>query len=128
MRLGFALLCAAVLLVGASFSGSDLVIGGEKKEKAKDPLEGKKGTTIGKLVAKGPNFIEVQADGEEKARKYVPEWKGGLPNQGGGPDKEILKKFAGLTVGSRIEVEWVFHERFRALEIKVLRAASEKKD
>lgn len=99
--------------------------GGEKK--AKDPMEGKKGTAIGVLVAKGENFIELKADGEEKARKYVPEWRGGAPAQGGGPDKAMLKKFSTLTVGSRIEVEWVFHERLRALDIKVLKAATPEK-
>lgn len=100
----------------------------KKEEKAKDPLEGKKGTTVGQLVAKGEAFIEVKADGEEKARKYFPEWKGGAPAQGGGFDKATLKSFRETTVGSRVEIEWVFHERLRALNVKVLKAAETKKD
>lgn len=94
--------------------------------KAKNPEEGKKGVTIGKLVAKGENFIEVKADGEEKARKFVPEWRGGAPAQGGGPDKQMLQTFRQLKVGSRIEVDWVFHERLRALNVKVISAPKDK--
>ena len=97
------------------------------EKKGKSPEEGKKGKALGMLVAKGENFIEVRADGEEKARKYVPEWKGGLPAQGGGPDKEIVKLFRELKVGSRVEVDWVFHERLRALAVKVLAPPKEKK-
>ena len=111
------LLCLLVVLAPS--------VGGEKK--AKDPMEGKKGTAIGVLTSKGDIFIELKADGEEKARKYIPEWRGGVPAQGGGLDKAILKQFSQLTVGSRIEVQWVFHERLRALEIKVLKAATPEK-
>ncbi|MFO0964235.1 MAG: hypothetical protein U0793_01425 [Gemmataceae bacterium] len=99
-----------------------------KEKKAKNPLEGKKGTAIGLLVDKGKNYIEVRADGEEKGRRYVPEWKGGAPAAGGGLDKEILKAFDAIKVGSRVEVEWVFHERLRALSVKVLAPPKEKKD
>lgn len=91
----------------------------EKKEK--DPLEGKKGRTLGIVVAKEKINIEVKADGEEKARKFFPEWRGGQPAQGGGLDKEILKIFSEIKVGSRVQVDWVFHERLRALKIEVLR-------
>lgn len=92
------------------------------QQKAKNPEEGKKGATIGLLVSKGDNFIEVKGDGEEKARKFVPQWRGGAPADGGGPDKAMVKTFRELKVGSRIEVNWVFEERLRALHVKVLRA------
>jgi hypothetical protein len=91
-----------------------------QEKKAKNPEEGKKGTAIGVLVKKTEKSIEVRADGEEKARLYVPQWKGGMPAAGGGPDKEMLKIFRELKVGSRVEVKWVFEERLRALEVKVL--------
>jgi hypothetical protein len=119
------LVCIPVVGIVAIDRGSTFAQ--DKKEaKKKDPMEGKKGTIIGILTAKEPNFIEVKSPGEEKARKFVPEWKGGAPAQGGGLDKEILKKFAALKIGSRVEVEWVFHERLRALDVKVLEEA--KKD
>ncbi len=102
---------ALALMAGSS-------VAQEKKEK--DPLEGKKGKTIGTLTEKGDNFIQVKADGEEKGRKYVPQWVGGDPKQGGGPDKKMVATFKELKIGSRIEVEWLFEERLRALKVTVL--------
>lgn len=133
MRSTIGALSALLLLAGLAAMRSDCVLAGDgtkedKKIKPKDPLEGKKGIAVGKLVAKGDNFLEVLGDGEEKARKYVPEWRGGNPSAGGGLDKAILKKFADAKIGSRVEIEWVFHERLRALEVKILREPTEKKE
>ncbi len=100
----------------------------KKKEKEKNPLEGKKGVFVGTLTAKEKNAIEVQAPGDEKARRFVPHWRGGAPAQGGGPDKEMLKTFSELKIGSRIEVTWVFEERFRAEKIVVLKTPVKDKD
>jgi hypothetical protein len=96
------------------------------KKKEKDPLEGKKGTAIGTLTGKGPNFIELKADGEEKGRKYVPHWVGGAPDKGGGPDKKMVKIISELKVGSRLEVGWEFEERLRVVSVKVLQVPKEK--
>jgi hypothetical protein len=101
-------------------------VGAQDKKKEKDPNEGKKGKTIGTLVDKQEKFIEVKADGEEKGRRYVPRWIGGNPADGGGFDKATLKTFRELKVGSRVEVEWIFEERFRAVKVKVLAAPKEK--
>lgn len=117
---GLLLVSAALGLVALAQVGNPALAQDKKKEK--DPLEGKKGKVIGTLTDKGPNFIEVRADGEEKGRKYVPHWVGGAPAQGGGPDKKMLKVFSELKVGSRIEVEWVFEERLRAVGVQVLKA------
>jgi hypothetical protein len=103
---------AALLLVGSAAAAQD--------KKDKDAV--KSGKVVGVLIGKEKNAIEVKADGEEKARKYVPQWVGGLPAQGGGPDKKMVKIFSDLKVGSRIEVEWIFEERLRAVAVKVLKA------
>jgi hypothetical protein len=118
---------ALILGLGFAFIAPALQAGEKEpgKEK-KDGKEGKKGTVIGMLVGKGTNYIEIKADGEETPRKYVPQWKGGKPADGGGLDKEILKAFDSLKVGSRVEVQWMFEERLRALSIKVLEAPKEK--
>jgi hypothetical protein len=100
--------------------------GGQDKKKEKDPQEGKKGKVIGTLTDKGTNYIEVKADGEEKGRKYVPHWVGGLPAQGGGPDKKVLKVISELKVGSRVEIDWEFEERLRVLTVKVLKLPAQK--
>jgi hypothetical protein len=96
----------------------------QDKKKEKDPNEGKKGKAIGTLTEKSAKFIEVKADGEEKARRYVPQWVGG---NSGGFDKDVVKVFNALKIGSRIEVEWVFEERFRALKVKVLALPKDEK-
>ncbi|HMF18136.1 MAG TPA: hypothetical protein VKE98_13065 [Gemmataceae bacterium] len=120
---GALLVCCVCEMDVGSGSGAFAV----QPKKEKDKNEGKKGKTVGILTAKGESFIEVQADGEEKARKYVPQWKGGQPAKGGGPDKAMLKIFRSLKVGSRIQVSWVFEERLRALAVEVL-APPEKKE
>jgi hypothetical protein len=115
--LGCCTLRAALLLaVGLESAAQD----------KKDGEKGKSGTVIGILVAKDKNSIDVKAAGEEKARKYVPHWRGGAPAEGGGPDKDMLKTFAKLKIGSRIEVKWEFEERLRAVEVKVLKEADKK--
>jgi hypothetical protein len=130
----FARMMVATVLLGLAWGMVDwagskpaAVAQDKKDKKEKDPLEGKKGTVIGTLTAKTENAIELKADGEEKARRYVPQWRGGLPAKGGGPDKAILKIIAEVTVGSRLEVEWVFEERLRCLSIKVLKATEKEK-
>ena len=112
---------AVLVLVGGATAGQD------KKEDKKDKDAVKSGKVVGVLIGKEKNSIEVKADGEEKGRRYVPQWVGGMPAQGGGPDKKMLKIFSELKIGSRIEVEWVFEERLRAIGVKVLKAPHEDK-
>src|SRR5690349_16974970 len=110
----FFIMLVGTIALGIAWAFVDLSTaahGQDKKEKKeRNPLEGKKGTVIGTLTEKGPNYIELKADGEEKARRYVPQWHGGLPAQGGGPDKMIVKQISELKIGSRLEVEWLFEE------------------
>jgi hypothetical protein len=127
------LIIASAMLFGLALAimgdvGGTAVTAQEKKDKKeKNPLEGKKGVAIGTLTDKGPNFIEVKAAGEEKGRRYVPQWVGGNPDKGGGPDKKLLKVFSELKVGSRVEVEWLFEERLRVLSVKVLKKTEDDK-
>jgi len=110
----------AVALALGCLAGSALA----DEKKGKD--EKKKGTVVGTLTDKGPNWIEVKADGEDKGRRYVPHWRGGNPSAGGGPDKKMLATFKTLKVGTRVRLEWVFEERPRAEKIEVLKAPAEK--
>jgi hypothetical protein len=81
----------------------------------------KKGTVTGVVTAKGDNWIEVKADGEEKARRYVPHWRGGAPADGGGPDKQMVARLKEIPVKARVRLEWVFEERPRVEKIEVLK-------
>jgi hypothetical protein len=99
--------------------------GGGQEPRRKDADEGKKGTVTGVVTAKGENWIEVKADGEERPRRYVPHWKGGLPKDGGGPDKEVVAKIKSIPVKARVRLEWSFQERPRVETIEVLKAGKE---
>lgn len=95
--------------------------------RADNPQEGKKGTVIGVVTDKGTNFIEVKADGEEKARRYVPDWVGGLPSQGGGFDKDMIAAIAKVPLGARVKLDWKFEERPRVVKLEVLQAPKDNK-
>ena len=100
-------------------------VGRAEEPKKKDADEGKKGTVTGVVTAKADNWIEVKADGEEKPRRYMPNWKGGQPKDGGGLDKEIVAKIKEVPVKARVRLEWSFHERPRVEKIEVLKAEKE---
>src|SRR5260370_24959015 len=100
------------------------VVQGEDK---KEPPEKKSGSVVGVLTAKGPAWLEVKADGEEKARRYTATWVGGAPQDGGGPDKEIVKIIKELTLGNRVRVEWKFDERPRVVKVEVVTDKTDKK-
>jgi hypothetical protein len=121
-RFLLAALTATICLCG--FLAGDAL--SQESKKHADPNEGKKGKAVGTLTDKSDKFIEVKADGEEKARRYVPRWVGGAPADGGGPDKAMVKVFSGLKIGSRVEVEWEYEERFRAVRVRVLALPKEK--
>jgi hypothetical protein len=93
---------------------------GEKKDEAR------KGSVTGVVTAKGDNWIEVKADGEERARRYVPHWRGGAPAQGGGPDKEIVAEIKKVPLNGRVKLDWTFEERPRVEKIEVLKKPEEK--
>ena len=109
----------ALLLIGILALAS--VQAQDKKKDPPDETKSKTSTVIGILTAKNESSIDVKAPGEEKARRYTPRWVGGAPDKGGGLDKSVLKVFSQLKIGSRIEVEWVFEQRPRALKVTVLR-------
>lgn len=110
---------AGVLLAGAI--GAD--VPGDDKT---DEPEKKSGSVVGVLTAKGTAWIEVKADGEQKARRYVANWVGGAPQEGGGPDKKVVKLIEELTLGSRLRLEWKFDERPRIVKVEVLKNAADK--
>jgi len=108
-------LAVGLLMLGLTISAR----AEDKKDEKKD--EARKGTVTGIVTAKGDNFIEIKADGEEKARRYVPHWRGGAPAQGGGPDKDMVAKIKETPVKARVRIEWVFEERPRVEKIEVLK-------
>lgn len=113
---------AVVLSVLLSGGGLLLAQADAAKDKPDKPPH-RKGTVVGVVTAKGDNWIEVRADGEEKARRYVPHWRGGTPAQGDGFDKEMLAHIRATPVGSRVRLEWEFEERPRVVKLEILKKA-----
>ncbi len=82
----------------------------------------KEGTVTGTVVAKGENWIDVQPE-KAPADRYTPRWLGGLPKDGGGPDKAMLAAFKELAIGDTVELKWLYDERLRAVEVKKVEKA-----
>lgn len=79
------------------------------------------GTVTGVVASKGETWIGVRAEGQEESTLYLPNWKGGLPKDGGGFDKEVLGAIKGLVVGSKVELAWkTTEEHPRIISVKVL--------
>src|SRR5438874_5442618 len=115
-RIRYAWLSAVgVLLLGLCAASAD-----DKKDEKE-----RKGTVTGVVTARGDAWIEVKADGEEKARQYVPHWRGKNPSEGGGFDKPMLAKLKEVPVNSRVRLEWVADERVRVDKIEVLKKPDE---
>jgi hypothetical protein len=112
IRFGVAGLLALILALGAD---------AEEKQGDKGKDEVRKGTVTGTVTAKAESWIEVKADGEEKARRYVPHWRGGAPSAGGGLDKTMLATIKSTPLNSRVKLDWEFEERARVIKIEILK-------
>jgi hypothetical protein len=77
----------------------------------------RKGTVVGLATAKGGYWIEVKADGEEKARKYYC-----------GSDPVALKAVKATEIGSRVRLDWRFEEVFRVVKIEELKPPEKEKE
>jgi len=95
---------------------------GEKKNEGGKPA-GAEGTVVGILTAKGADWIEVKAEGEAEAKRYVPLWAGGEPKDGGGFDPKMLAAFKTLVVSNLVELKWRMEEKLRVLAIRTIAPA-----
>jgi hypothetical protein len=97
----------------------------EEKKGDKKAEEVRKGTVTGQVTAKGENWIELKADGEERARRYTAQWRS-MPG-GGGPDKETVALIKETPLNSRVKLDWEFDERARVMKIEILKKPGDKK-
>jgi len=96
-----------------------LVLSGWAMAAEEEPPVAKSGTMTGTITEKGETWIRVK-DAEGNSERFMPRWIGGMPNDGGGLDKDMLKQIAAVKAGDKVEVKWVFEERKRVVELKVL--------
>jgi hypothetical protein len=78
------------------------------------------GTVIGILTAKGETWIEVKAEGEKEAVRYVPFWHGGTPNQGGGFDRQMIEIIKKIPVSNLVKLTWQMQEHRRIVSLETI--------
>ena len=69
----------------------------------------------GRAYPMGRISAVFKADGEEKARRYLP-----IGGQGG-PDKNVLKAIADTPINARVKMDWRYDNRCRIVKIEVLK-------
>jgi len=75
------------------------------------------GVVQGTVVGKEKNTIDVKPDREGPVERYSPQWIGGMPNEGGGPDKNALQAISEVQVGDKVQVQWLYEQRKRIVQI-----------
>ena len=76
------------------------------------------GAVAGLVTARGDAWIEVK-EGEKPAVRFRAPWRGGNPQDGGGPDRDIVRKIAAANVGSQVELTWAMPEGKRIVALQV---------
>lgn len=84
----------------------------EVVKEAPDHLaEGTKGVSTGTIVSLAKGKLVLATEGGNIP--FMPHWTGGMPKDGGGPDKKMLATLEGFKVGQKVRIEWVWSERRR---------------
>ncbi len=64
-----------------------------------------RGTTTGTVTRKGQAWIEARSS-TGKTTRYIPRWSGGMPRDGGGPEKAVVEAISNLKIGDRVSIRW----------------------
>lgn len=75
------------------------------------PPKEKTGEIAGKITKK--DGAKITVEGEHQTLTLMPYWRGGMPKDGGGFDKEMVAKLAKFKVGDRVKIRWTFEEHYR---------------
>lgn len=88
--------------------------------------EGTRGGVLeGVVVKKDGKSITVHGDDRAEPMTFIPEWRGGMPKDGGGPDRAMVETLSKIGVGSRVRVTWHFEEHNRVTAIEVLKPVAQ---
>jgi len=77
----------------------------------------REGELTGTIQAREGTSIDVVPDTGGPIERYIPRWFGGMPSNGGGPEKEVVKALEPLRVGQRVRIKWIYDERKRLLAV-----------
>jgi hypothetical protein len=114
------LLFLALLIGGAWLTGASANDGNAQS-----------GVAQGVLVDKGQGWIAVSVENKEQGARaqtvrLSPVWIGGLPKNGGGPDKRMLLIFEQLKIGDNLKFAWLRDgKNLYVTDIQVLPAQDE---
>jgi hypothetical protein len=75
------------------------------------------GQLQGKVTAKGDTWIEITSD-RGQVQRFIPDWLGRQPKDGGGLDKRVLRQIAETPLGKTVAILWTVTERKRVMEIR----------
>jgi len=79
-----------------------------------------KGQITGQITEKDGGKITVK--GVDSQLTLIPHWRGGLPKDGGGFDKDMLKQLEAFKVGDAVKVTWSLDEHYRIEKIEAVEA------
>ncbi len=94
---------------------------GEVELRAGESRRVESGVIQATVVEKGEDWIVLRAEGQREGVRYVPQWSGGLPKDGGGLDRRMLGAIRETPVGSVIKAKVGHDERPRILAIQIVR-------
>ena len=77
-----------------------------------------KGQIAGLIIQKDGGKITVK--GEAGQLTLMPYWRGGMPKDGGGFDKDMVKQLEQFKVGDTVKVTWTFEEHYRIDQIELI--------
>jgi hypothetical protein len=104
---------AGTVLVTSAWSQSVLAAGQEQEQ-------ANQGTLTGIVTAKTERNLSIRADHTEEVKQFIPNWIGGLPKDGGGPDKDMLRAIRETPVGSHVRMQWKLDEHLRVIRLEIL--------
>lgn len=104
MRSRMVVLCTALVCLWSIGASAE-----DKKTEA--PAKGEKGVITGVIAKIDGGKVTVKAG--EKETVFIPYWRGGMPKDGGGFDKEMMKKLKEFKAGDKVKISWTMEEHKR---------------
>jgi hypothetical protein len=93
------------------------------EEDAESRGPAREGRLVGVLAERREEGFDIR-DRNGALYRFMPRWLGGLPEQGGGLDPEVLATMASLKPGDRVRVTWFLDDRLRAASLERVVTAS----
>lgn len=90
--------------------------GAEREESPPGERSGVDVGVIQELMPMRGAFVLKSDQGQ--VRTYVPRWRGGKPQDGGGLDPDMVERVRKLKTGDRVEVKWEWRERFCVVKLR----------